>query len=91
MNTLIDLTKHFVKTYIKWTVILWLAFFVFGAVTANADPTVVKKSNSEICHAPDSSYYERTQNYTAFETLAECLASSDSARLPKNYQPKSEA
>jgi len=48
----------------------------------------VKKSKSEICHAPDSTSYERTKNYTAYPTLDDCLNSSDKARLPKNYTRK---
>lgn len=42
---------------------------------------VVKKSRSGICHAPDSTYYARTKNFTPFKTLDECLKSG--GRLPK--------
>lgn len=42
---------------------------------------VVKKSKTGICHAPGSSYYARTKNFTPFKTLDECLKSG--GRLPK--------
>ncbi len=41
----------------------------------------VKKSKSSICHAPGSTYYERTKNFTPFKTLDDCLKSG--GRLPK--------
>ena len=78
------------RSYIKWTIILWFIIFAIGfsLAEANEQNPPVKKSNSEICHAQDSSYYNRTKNFTAYETLEECLASSDKARLPKNYEIK---
>jgi hypothetical protein len=42
---------------------------------------VVKKSRSGICHAPGTTYYSRTKNFTPFKTLDECLKSG--GRLPK--------
>jgi hypothetical protein len=41
----------------------------------------VKMSRSGICHAPGSTYYGRTQNYTPYSTLDACLKSG--GRLPK--------
>ena len=41
----------------------------------------VKKSKTGICHAPGSTYYSRTKNFTPFKTLDECLKSG--GRLPK--------
>ena len=80
----------FIRSYIKWTIIIWFIIFAIGFSLAEASEQnpPVKKSNSEICHAEDSSYYNRTKNFTAYETLKECLASSDKARLPKNYEMK---
>jgi len=80
----------FIRSYIKWTIIIWFIIFAIGFSLAEASEQnpPVKKSNSEICHAEDSSYYNRTKNFTAYETLEECLASSDKARLPKNYEIK---
>jgi len=42
---------------------------------------VVKKSSSDICHVPGTTYYDRTTNYTAYDSIDECLASG--GRLPK--------
>lgn len=42
---------------------------------------VVKKSKSGICHDHESQYYSRTTNYTAYGTMAACLASG--GRRPK--------
>jgi micrococcal nuclease len=41
---------------------------------------VVKKSSSSICHAPGTTYYSRTTNFTPYNTLDECLASG--GRMP---------
>lgn len=40
-----------------------------------ADKGIVKKSRSGICHGPSSPYYAQTQNYTAYPSIDECLAS----------------
>ena len=41
----------------------------------------VKMSKSKICHAPISSYYDKTKNFTPYKTLKECLDAG--GRLPK--------
>lgn len=41
----------------------------------------IKKSASGICHPPDSSYYERTQSFRAFDSVESCLGSG--GRLPE--------
>jgi hypothetical protein len=41
----------------------------------------VKMSNSGICHAPGSTYYEQTKKFTTFKTLQECLNAG--GRMPK--------
>jgi hypothetical protein len=41
----------------------------------------VKMSKSKICHAPNSSYYAKTKNFTPYKTLKECLDAG--GRLPK--------
>ncbi len=41
----------------------------------------VKKSSSGICHAPGSGYYKKTNKFTPYLTLDECLKSG--GRLPK--------
>mgnify|MGYP005819927329 FL=1 len=49
---------------------------------SQAQAQVIKKSNSGICHPPQSSYYERTKNFRSFESLQACLDSG--GRLPAN-------
>ena len=41
----------------------------------------VKMSNSGICHAPNTTYFEQTKNFTPYKTLDECLKSG--GRMPK--------
>ena len=41
----------------------------------------VKMSKTKICHAPNSTYYAKTQNFTPYKTLKECLDAG--GRLPK--------
>jgi endonuclease YncB( thermonuclease family) len=43
---------------------------------------VVKMSRSRICHQPGGRYYSKTTKFTAFESMAECLAAG--GRAPKN-------
>ena len=47
----------------------------------NNTKVVIKKSNSGICHAPGTTYYNRTINYISFDSIDECLVSG--GRLPK--------
>jgi micrococcal nuclease len=42
---------------------------------------VVKKSSTGICHAPGTTYYEKTKNFIAFDSISACLASG--GRLPR--------
>ena len=70
--------------------VVWLEW---GALAQDTAPTKgdtdktqtaaapVKKSNTGICHAPGSSYYGKTKNFTPFKTVDECLKSG--GRLPK--------
>ena len=53
-------------------IILFCSLFLVD-VTANA--TVIKMSNSGLCHPPQSSWYERTKNYQPFDSLEACLNS----------------
>lgn len=41
----------------------------------------VKMSNSKICHAHGTQYYDRTKNFTPYNTVDDCLAAG--GRLPK--------
>jgi len=42
---------------------------------------MVKKSDSGICHDKNSTSFEKTQKFTAFKTLDECVKSGGT--LPK--------
>ena len=42
---------------------------------------VVKKSRSGICHAPGTTYYSRTTNFVAYETIGACVKAG--GRLPQ--------
>lgn len=57
--------------------------FVFIAlqVSTLGATQFVKQSDSGICHPPQSSWYERTETYTTFDTVEACLAAD--GRLPK--------
>ncbi len=46
-----------------------------------AEEPPFEKSKSGICHAKGSSYYNQTKNYTAFNSLEECLKAG--GRAPK--------
>ena len=41
----------------------------------------VKMSKSKICHAPGTQYYDRTKNFTPYNSMDDCLAVG--GRLPK--------
>ncbi|EGR2769760.1 hypothetical protein QRC92_000235 [Vibrio parahaemolyticus] len=51
--------------------------------TPKAKPTklLVKMSNTGVCHSPSSSWYNRTKNYTAYQSIESCIANG--GRLPK--------
>lgn len=57
---------------------VFLALLVAGA-QAQTDP--VKMSKTGICHAPKTTYYNQTKNYTPYKTLKECLNAG--GRMPK--------
>ena len=48
---------------------------------AIAQDKSVKMSNSGICHAPNTTYYEQTKNFTPYKSLDECLKAG--GRIPK--------
>ena len=53
----------------------------FLIIPVESRTEVVKKSKTNICHAPGTKYYKQTKYYKAFKTLKECLDSG--GRLPK--------
>ena len=61
--------------------VLMMMFSLSGFAQTKSTDAPVKKSKAGICHAPGSSYYSRTKNFTPYKTLDECLKSG--GRLPK--------
>ncbi len=54
---------------------------IFMATTAFAASEPIKMSKSGICHAPNTTYYNQTKNYTPYPTLQACLKAG--GRMPK--------
>jgi len=54
---------------------------LFFSVAAFAASESVKMSKSGICHAPNTTYYSQTKNYTPYKTLKECLNAG--GKMPK--------
>ena len=64
----------------KTKVITFLTtIFITTGILAQGIP--VKMSNSGICHAPNTTYYEQTKKFTSYNTLDECLKAG--GRMPK--------
>lgn len=61
---------------------LKIGIFAVISILASTPLTaeLIKKSNSGLCHPPESAWYDRTQSYTGFDSLQECLDSG--GRLP---------
>ena len=57
----------------------FLVFIFIPILLAQGIP--VKMSNSGICHAPNTTYYEQTKNFTPYKSLDECLKAG--GRMPK--------
>ncbi|GLT18019.1 hypothetical protein GCM10007938_17970 [Vibrio zhanjiangensis] len=49
--------------------------------TTTAKSPIIKMSASGICHSPNSSWYNRTNDYTAYKSIESCIANG--GRLPK--------
>src|SRR5690554_5571899 len=64
----------------------FLVVSILGLLSHTAIAEVVKMSTSGLCHPPQSSWYERTQNYRAFESLADCLDAG--GKLPRGVTGK---
>lgn len=50
------------------------------AISTSACAATVKKSQSGICHSPDSPWYAKTQNFVPFNSLDACLQSGGVCR-----------
>jgi hypothetical protein len=68
------------KKLLLLIVLLFTSKIIFADEPPKANEPV-KMSKSKICHAPNSSYYAKTQNFTPYKTLKECLDAG--GRLPK--------
>jgi hypothetical protein len=64
----------------KFSIISLIATVLISS-SAFAQSQTVKMSNSGICHAPGSTYYEQTKKFTSFKTLQKCLNAG--GRMPK--------
>jgi len=53
------------------------AFISFGSYASEP----VKMSKSGICHAPGTTYYKQTKNYTPYPTMQACLSAG--GNIPK--------
>ncbi len=61
--------------------IVALLLILLFPLNVHAEP--VKLSRSGICHDTESPYYSRTKNFTAYDSLQQCLDSG--GRLPKGH------
>ena len=60
---------------------LIIAMILVASAAAAEEVKPVKLSNNGICHSEASPHYNRTKNYTAFETVEQCLEAG--GRKPK--------
>ena len=63
------------------SILIAAALTAFLATGLHAQSEPVKMSKSGICHAPNTTYYNQTKNYTPYKTLKECLNAG--GRMPK--------
>ena len=68
------------KKFILVLVMQFISISLFAGESPKSNEPV-KMSKSKICHAPNSSYYAKTQNFTPYKTLKDCLDAG--GRLPK--------
>ena len=77
--------KHVVVCFHLTVIAALLA--ISGAVTAG----IVKQSTSGLCHPPESSWYDRTQNFTPFDTVEACLGAKGRLLRGISIQARGEA
>jgi hypothetical protein len=63
----------------KFSIILFIEALFISMSAYASEP--VKMSKSGICHAPKTTYYKQTKNYTPYPTLQACLTAG--GRMPK--------
>ena len=72
--------KKLIKKLLFTVVLIFTStLFAGGELAKTNEP--VKMSKTKICHAPNTSYYDKTKNFTPYKTLKECLDAG--GRLPK--------
>ena len=76
------------KTISKIIAVMVVTLFLSGCAANNtnydnydSEMPQVKKSSTGICHEEGSTYYDRTQNFTPYNSIEGCLQSG--GRLPK--------
>ncbi len=69
-----------------WTTTMGLTILLLS-FALRADTGIIKLSRNGICHDETSANYQSTKNFTAFNSLNDCL---NHGRLPKVYQKKSD-
>ena len=65
----------------KILTILIVLFISSTILQSYSKEAIVKKSRSNICHAPGTTYYKKTKYYKSYKTLKECLKSG--GRMPR--------
>jgi len=78
-----DNQKSFKKMkFIKWLGMgcVVLLIIIIGVYLFNRNPNV-KKSSTGICHQKGTLFYNNTKNFTAYDSIDECLKSG--GKLPK--------
>ncbi|KXS55322.1 MAG: hypothetical protein AWU57_308 [Marinobacter sp. T13-3] len=68
------------KPPLRWVRVLAGALVLGVTLQVQAAGPPVKQSASGICHPPESSWYDRTQTFTAFDSIEGCLDAG--GRLP---------
>jgi hypothetical protein len=73
--------NSYASLIIMKTKVIYFLVAVLISTLVFAQGIPVKMSNSGICHAPKTAYYDQTKNFTPYKTLDECLKSG--GRMPK--------
>jgi hypothetical protein len=69
------------KTRLLLSLVMFASLNLSVGIAATNEEPPVKMSKTGICHARGTSYYAQTKNYTAYNTLEECLQAG--GRRPK--------
>jgi hypothetical protein len=67
---------------LSFALLITLTSHINNVAVASGGEVKVKQSSSSICHDNSSASFNRTKNYTPFDTIAACIA--DGGRLPKS-------